>query len=109
MLALVLVWVCIRGRRRLLVRREFVLAFWLLQKGVWGTAVISREHARVIYDTRHADACWRNPAQDDFLGPPAKFMKFTNLKNAKVRSDGNMYGINGAYFYGPQAVGDYTR
>ena len=63
----------------------------------------------MIYDTRHADACWRNPAQDDFLGPPAKFMKFTNLKNAKVRSDGNMYGINGAYFYGPQAVGDYTR
>jgi len=44
--------------------------------------------------------------EDNFLGTPAKFFRFHNLENFSVRSDGNMYGINGAYFYGPEAVGD---
>eukprot|EP00802_Teleaulax_amphioxeia_P007769 Tamp_07777.p1 GENE.Tamp_07777~~Tamp_07777.p1 ORF type:complete len:441 (+),score=86.05 Tamp_07777:185-1507(+) len=44
--------------------------------------------------------------EDNFFGAPAKFFRFHNLENFSVRSDGNMYGINGAYFYGPEAVGD---
>ena len=47
--------------------------------------------------------------EDNFLGAPAKFLKFSNLENASIRSDGNMYGINGVYFYGPEAVGDCDR
>ena len=47
--------------------------------------------------------------EENFLGSPAKFMRFTNLENASIRSDGNMYGINGVYFYGPEATGNYNR
>ena len=33
--------------------------------------------------------------EDNFFGAPAKFFRFHNLENFSVRSDGNMYGING--------------
>ena len=37
--------------------------------------------------------------EENFLGLPAKFMKFHNLENFSVRSDGNMYAPSSKYEY----------